>query len=77
MRWSPRIRVIFHIQLVRMGFDNCPELTVPPQGVATQEVQEMRRIHKAIGWAALFLVLCGSLWAQITTGTISGTVRPT
>ena len=35
----------------------------------------MRRIHRVIGLLALVLVLSGSLWAQITTGTISGTVK--
>src|SRR3990172_1925525 len=35
----------------------------------------MRRIHQGFGLLALVLVLSGSLWAQMTTGTISGTVK--
>src|SRR3989304_5919311 len=35
----------------------------------------MRRFHRVIGLFALVLVMGGSLGAQITTGTISGTVK--
>src|SRR3989304_2397948 len=35
----------------------------------------MSQTHRVIGLFVLVVVLCGSLWAQMTTGTISGTVK--